>query len=91
MRIETPWMIRDGKSYRDLRNSKRTIDRLQDTTLTPKEDRLVETHNLSLGRIYAPAPLDLIEEMFEAVKTLGPGDLVPGSLAWWQERGEKSS
>jgi hypothetical protein len=58
---------------------------------TPSEDRLVKTHSLSLGKIYAPTPPDLIEEMFKDVKTLGPGDLVPGSLAWWRQRGKKPS
>jgi hypothetical protein len=89
VRIETPWVFRDGKSYRDLRNSKRTIERLQDTALTLREARLVEAHNLSLGKIHAPAPLDLIEEMLKDVKTLGHGDPIPGSSAWWQQRDKK--
>jgi hypothetical protein len=46
------------------------------------------TKGMSASAMYgAMVFLVPFKEMFEDAKTLGPGDRVPGSLAWCQERG----
>ncbi|MBT3381518.1 MAG: hypothetical protein HN976_43730 [Lentisphaerae bacterium] len=87
VRSETPWGVRNGNSYRDHRNRKRVIQKLSATTLTPEEDERVEANAVSLAQILAPASPEEIAELFEEAQSLGPGDPVPGSSAWWRKRG----
>ncbi|MBT4819743.1 MAG: hypothetical protein HN976_36685 [Lentisphaerae bacterium] len=87
VRIVYPRVIRNGCLVKAYRHREVVVEKLSETTLTVEEQERISSNPVPLDRLLAPTPPELIARMFEEAKSLGPGEPMPGSRAWWQKNG----
>ncbi len=89
IQMKIPVTMKDGKSFKDKRQTKYTVVRDEKVPFTAEEAAYLKANWIELKEVKKPTDPELIKEMLESAKTRGNNDPVPGSVEWWKERRDR--
>ncbi len=91
IQVKVPTRIKDGKSYKDRRQTQYRIIADDPAPLNAEEAKYVQENWQEVKNIKKPTDPELIKEMMNDAKTRSDSDPVPGSNDWWLKRKSERS